>query len=32
MLNTNMGEQATVDTILNLIDAANRREGGNAKS
>jgi hypothetical protein len=32
MLNTNMGENATVDTILNLIDAANRREEGHAKS
>jgi cytidylate kinase len=28
MLNTAEGEDATVETILSLIDAANRREGG----
>ena len=26
MLNTNIGDDATVETILNLIEAANRRE------
>lgn len=26
MLNTNMGEDATVETVLSLLDAANRRE------
>ena len=30
MLNTSMGEDATVETILNLIDAANRREAASA--
>ncbi|HEX4119358.1 MAG TPA: cytidylate kinase-like family protein [Verrucomicrobiae bacterium] len=32
MLNTAIGDDATVDTILNLIDAANRREVERAKS
>jgi cytidylate kinase len=32
MLNTNIGDGATVDTILNLIEAANRREAEHGKS
>jgi cytidylate kinase len=32
MLNTNIGDDASVDTILNLIEAANRREQEHAKS
>jgi cytidylate kinase len=32
MLNTNIGDDATVDTILNLIEAANRREAEHGKS
>ncbi|HEX3720766.1 MAG TPA: cytidylate kinase-like family protein [Verrucomicrobiae bacterium] len=32
MLNTAIGDEATVDTILNLIEAANRREAERGKS
>ncbi len=32
MLNTNIGDDAAVDTILNLIEAANRREEEHGKS
>ena len=32
MLNTNIGDDATVDTILNLIEAANRREAEHGKT
>jgi hypothetical protein len=32
MLNTSIGDDATVDTILNLIEAANRREAEHGKS
>jgi cytidylate kinase len=32
MINTNIGDDATVDTILNLIEDANRREAEHGKS